>query len=1210
MQSNLRLNKLQLVVLLALLFTAAFAMAQGITAGSISGTVLDPSSAVVVGATVSAQNIATGGTLTTETNDTGYFTFRSVPPGTYKITIVGKGFRTVEVPQVTVETAKDATLAGIKLELTSAAGETVEVVESAPILETTTGQVTNTFDAQATADLPTGGGFDSLALFLPGVADTGSNNFSNTNGVGFSSNGLRGRSNNFQIDGQSNNDNSVSGPSLFLGNEDLLGELSVITNDFSVEYGRASGSVVNYVTKSGTNQFHGSAFEYYTGSFADSHTNEEKSTLFGFCAPGQDPVATLCTPVGPISRYVENRFGFTVGGPIYKDKAFFFGSGYWDRFRQAGSPSTSSLVTPTPAGLTALGTAFSGNSLVAALNTIGPYAVKAGNPRPTSSDTLTVTNGASTADVEFGGISRNPPSFFNDREFSGKVDVNLTNQDRIGARYVFQQNILTAASAQAGVGFANGNWVDIPARDQQIALDWTRSFSTQLVNQLRYSFSRAGFGFEAGSIPNCLRSNYFACPTNISWNSQLLTFGMATIFPQGRTINTPQIQDNASWAHGRHTFKFGGEFYKQRSPNSFLPNANGHYSYSASSTAASFASCEAQFPIIAVYVQGLLAAGTAQKKADAQRVCGFSRGLADTPTPISLTDGPTTFNFKEWDMAFYAGDDWRIKDNLTLNIGLRWEYSSQAMNLLHDLSVANQAGSNPFWDPTLATSVTTIPTIPNDFKYFGPNMCFAWKPRFLGGDKTVIRGGFRITYDPAFYNMFLNVATAAPVVNAGTIAGAVCAGDCLPTSRFLGADVRAAHLGDIPRGGNPGYRNYTQVAQNFHEPYVQNWSLGIQRELTNRAVLEVRYVGNRENGNFQTVNANPELAGLVNNGFSSFIPAGVTPCTSAGTPPYAPPPGNSPGIFGEPTERANCNFSNIRNRVNGAFSSYNGLQSELRVAQWHGLSGAASFTWSKTLDNTSEIFSTGSGGNTVAGAQNPFDVSAGEKSLSGLDFPKTASLYVIYDLPFYKNQHGFIGRVLGGFQANATWRYSSGQNWTPTTNAGDNSSCQMTFDATFYGPSTCRPFAGNPAAPLNMVGQCTNPAAADCGLSDFFTGAPTTVSAVHWIYNDDNAAAFFKTPYGNVRRNPGVRGQNIDAVNFSMFKTTKISERVSFRLEAQVYNLFNHQFRGVPDPGMSDGNDLTSGGSFATNLFNASGGDYQNVILNGIGRRRMILGAK
>src|SRR5262249_44426638 len=156
-------------------------------------------------------------------------------------------------------------------------------------------------------------------------------------------------SNNFQIDGQSNNDNSVAGPSIFLGNPDALEEVSVITNNFGVEYGRASGSVVNYVTKSGTNDFHGSAFEYYEGSFADSHTNQEINPVFGFCAPVNPKPG--CTPVGPIPKFVENRFGGSFGGPIKRNKAWFFFTPYFDRRREAGSPSTSSTLTPTPNGL-------------------------------------------------------------------------------------------------------------------------------------------------------------------------------------------------------------------------------------------------------------------------------------------------------------------------------------------------------------------------------------------------------------------------------------------------------------------------------------------------------------------------------------------------------------------------------------------------------------------------------------------------------------------------------------------------------------------------------------------------------------------------------------------------------------------------------------------------------------------------------------------
>src|SRR6267378_5443865 len=1010
------------------LLLAAAGFPQGIATGSISGTVTDPTGATVPGAKVTVVSSATNQASIAVTSDVGFFAVHSLAPGVYKVTVESKNFRTAVLDKVEVLVAQDSALGSIKLEL-GQVGDTIQVEAGTPLIEASTSQVTTSFSSKEVADLPLSGSFDALALFIPGVADSGDNSFSNSNGAAFSSNGLRGRSNNFQIDGQSNNDNSVAGPSIFLGNQDALDEVSVITNDFSVEYGRASGSVVNYVTKSGTNEFHGSAFEYYLGSFADSHDNGEINPVFGFCAK-VNPTAG-CTPVGPVPRFVENKFGGSIGGPIKRNKAWFFFTPYFDRQRTSGTPSPSSTFTPTPNGLTQLAAAFPNNPAVAALQAIGPYAVKAGNPQISGAVRPTVvTDGTTTATIDFAHVTRSVPSLFNDREFTGRVDVQITSKDRIGARYIFQQNIQTGATGR----FAAGAWVDIPARDQQIALDWVHTFSSALLNQVRYSFSRAGFGFEGGSFANCTQASINTCPTGISFqDTSFINFGMQNNLPQGRIINNTQVQDNASYFRGRHTFKFGGEYYKQRSPNVFLPQTNGTY----------------LFP-------------------------NFDSFLQDAPFQLSLTDGTPKFNFKEYDIAAYAGDDWRVKDNLTVNLGLRWEFSSQAINLLHDLSIANQAGSTPFWSPTAPANVTTVPEIPNNYKYFGPTVGFAWKPRLFGmtGDKTVIRGGYRITYDPAYYNMFLNVATAAPVVNAGTITGAACTAPCLPTSGFAGTNVRAAHLSDIPRGVNPGTRNNTRVSPDFHEPMTQEWTLGVQRELTSKMVLEVRYVGNHVVGNFQTVNANPALNGLVADGFSSFIPAGVAPCTTAG----------APGLSGG---REDCNFRNVRNRENSAWSRYNGLQTEIRVQTWHGLTGAGSFTWSKTLDNSSEIFSTGAGGNTVAGAQNPFDISRGEKALSGLDFPKTASLYLIYELPFYKSQKGFLGKLMGGYQANTLWHFASGQLWTPVlSNAVGraNTACQISFDNTFYGFSTCRPFLGGASAPVDTVGICTNAAATDCGL--------------------------------------------------------------------------------------------------------------------------------
>src|SRR5258708_6155271 len=372
-------------------FAPAAAYSQGIATGSVSATVIDSSGGAVPDADVIAKSTATNQEFVGKTNGLGYVELRSIPPGTYKVTVASKQFRTLVIGKVDVVVAQNTDLGGLKLEIGSV-GEVVQVEGAAPIIEASTSQVTTSFGSLETADLPLNGGFDALALFIPGVADTGSNSFSNSNGASFSSNGLRGRSNNFQIDGQSNNDNSVAGPSIFLGNQDVLDEVSVITNNFSVEYGRASGSVVNYVTKSGSNDFHGTGFDYFTGSHCDSHDN-------------------LDTASDTIPRYVENRFGGTIGGPIKRNKAWFFFSPYFDRIRQAGSPQSSgTALTPTPTGLTQLAAAFPGNLAVAALNAIGPYSVAAGNPRVTGTPTtLVVFDGVTAAPIQFAAIERNPP---------------------------------------------------------------------------------------------------------------------------------------------------------------------------------------------------------------------------------------------------------------------------------------------------------------------------------------------------------------------------------------------------------------------------------------------------------------------------------------------------------------------------------------------------------------------------------------------------------------------------------------------------------------------------------------------------------------------------------------------------------------------------------------------------------------------------------
>lgn len=1229
MEYDFRRKATSLFIGLLLILTSTLAFGQGIVTGSISGTIQDQQQAVVSGAKVTAVNTETNREFTTETNSVGAFSLPGLPTGTYTVTVEAAKFQKLRFTNVPVTVAKDSAL-GIKT-LTIGAEEVVNVESTPPLVETSTTQISTSFAAKAVADLPIGNGFDLLALFVPGIVPAGSAGFSNSNGADISSNGQRGRSNNFMIDGQQNNDNSVAGPSLFLGNQDVIAEFQVITN-YSAEFGRNTGSVINTITKSGTNAFHGTAYEYhYNKSVFDSFANEEKSDVFGFCQAdepnGPDGLPNSgdedCVPV--LSRVINNRFGGTIGGPVLKDKFWFFGSAHWERLRAAGgAESSGSSLTPTPTGLTQLAAAFPGNPAVAALQTIGPYGVTLGNPTPGSVITpRTVSDGVTAAVIDFAPVNRFIPSASNDRQFSGRGDIQVTSKDRFFARYIIEDFITQAAAGR----FAAGAFVDVPGRTQQIGLDWTRTWSSRFVSTFRFNYSRAGFGFEGGSFPDCTQGNIFVCPTGITLQSTNVSFGMQNNLPQGRLVNVSQWQGNASWVTGRHTLKFGGEYGRQRSPNVFLPNINGTYTYSSAidnNGVSGSPSCAAQFGALINNGSG--------------SACSFSRFLADLPssgTGLALTDGPPKFNFKEQDFGLYFQDEFKAKDNLTLIMGIRYEFFQQAVNLLNDLTVANQAGPNPFWDTTLDPSLTTLPRVREDKNNWAPNIGFAWTPRFwqglFGQDKTVIRGGFRISYDPSYYNIFLNVATAAPVVNAGALSLTTCTAPCFPTSGFLGSDVRALHLSDIPTGGNPGSRNQTLVTTDFHNPYSQQWNFGMQRQIGAKMAMEARYVGNHTVGNFVTENANPSLTGLINNGFGSLIPSGLTPCNTAGTP-------------GDASNRVDCNRTNVRLRSNNAYSIYHALQTRFDVSNWHGVTLGAAYTWSKTLDNVSEIFSTFSGGNTVAASQNPFDISVAERGLSGISYPHVLTVYWNYDLPWYKSQQGLMGHLLGGWSLNSTYRYTSGQPYTPAQFSGSNSSCQGSWEGAFFSSvTTCRPIELDPGAALDTAGifcdgspdQClqslggvvpqgfgTLVSLYDPCLFSFDAGldgipgtaddggcAVTPISTAHWLLNDDTASTIFGTPFAGVSRNT-LRGDTIQAVNLSVFKTTNITERVKLRFEAQAFNILNRQFRGIPDPFLEDFNFAEGNSSFGNTFFNDTGGDSVNATYSGIGRRRLVFGLK
>lgn len=1118
-------------------------LGQGITTGTIIGTIVDPQGAVVPDATISATGIATGSKLTTRSLTNGTFSFRYVPIGTYRLEINAPGFSGGTIPSVAVVSGVTTDLKTVKLGLIASAQRVEVTGGTTPLLQVSESQVTTTFGAQDLESIPLNNAFDTTTEVIPGVVSTHADSFSNENGDNFSVNGQSGRYNNFELDGQSNNDNTIGGPQIFFGNQDALAEIEVVSDNYNAQYGRNSGAVVNYITKSGTNAFHGSAFELYQGSFLSSLTNDEKTPLFGFCTPGEDPTTTGCIPP-TLPRSIENRFGATLGGPILKNKLFFFGSGYWDRVRTGAIPQTSTTLTPTPTGLQQLAAAFPGNSSVAAITNYGPYGIKVGNPVPVggvTDETVTGPGGVIADNVPFSFVQRLVPSPYNDEEFLGRLDWQPTEKDHFFARYFYQDQIAINVFGDV----PSGGYVNSTDTVHTIGADWTHTFSPNWVDQLRYSFQQAGGSFPSGDYAGCNDTTPDACPADITINGGYESFGLNVDFPQGRVVKVTQVQDNATWTHGNQTILFGGEVDYQNSPQTGLGNYNGTFTYG------DFSNFISDAP------------GTGGIPSDAQ---------------LALVDGPITTKYKETDIALYLQDDWRVTPTITAHLGLRWEYFSPAFNVLHSETVARESNpSTAFWDPTLPLADRTFPAIQNFYKGFEPRLGIVWNPAF--DSKLVIKAGYAINENPAFYNIATLAGGGAPVVVAGVIP---CTGgtSCIPSSGDIsGKAVRALNLSLLPRGGDPRILDQSQIQTNLIPPYTQTYTLAIDHQLGNAAVVEIRYVGSLTEKNFQSRDANPFLL-PVQTDFPAFAP--VTLCSDP----------NAVG-YGRP----NCNYGNVAEVDNGGWANYNGLQTNLTTRNLHGMTGTLSYTYSKTLDNATDAFaSTGTGGSSIAFAQNPLNTDEGERGVSGNSYTHVLGAQFNYQVPDWKTDSRILAKVTHGFEINAFYRFDSGQPYTPYQYFGldsytpDTSYCDTPFNASSVGVGvdTCRLIRSNKSAPLSSVAYL-NPYTGPVGaggptlgtpqyvvygsdsatfdssgnFTSYNPGTPIDPHTTHWIINNMAYAQAVGNPYPGSSRSIEV-GDSYSELDAGIVKNTKITDRVTLQLSMTAYNALNQMYRGSP----------------------------------------------
>lgn len=1125
-------------------FTAPLAMAQA-TTGGLKGVVSDNQGAVITDADVTAKNDGTGVETKTRTNSDGLYRFPSLSPGNYTLSIQKQGFKRQEFQQVTVGVGQEASIDAVLQ--AGQLSETVTVTASGEeLIQKEQSQVSNRFESRKVSELPiglAGGGIDQLALLAPGVS-TGLG-FSNTNGAELSVNGQRGRSNNFTIDGGDNNDLTIGGPNLFVDNQDIVAEFQIITNNFSAEYGRNQGAVVNIVTKAGTNEFHGTIFEFHRNrNFLDTLNNIERRGG----QSGPDPL-------------IRNTFGFTVGGPIKKNRAFFFGS-FQDIREISNSVSRSDNPTIAPEELSRLSLipGFASNPALQALQQFSAFAItdigtlteRTDVPRDT-----TITLGGLTFRTAYPQRGLSQP--FLQPEFSARGDVKVTDKHSVYYRHIYQRSDETNAltSPQSG-GFIG----DIPFSSNLGTAAVTSQISNSAVNEFRFVYNSLAVTFGGGcegkkgcipaprtAIGETLARISLTGITNSNGDS-LQGIGPANNLPQDRVVTVYQYQDNFSKTWGLHQLKMGVDFRKLVNSVAFLPNISGTFNMS-----------------------------------------NVTRLLANTPSTVVLAAGQAIIDYKETDQFYYFQDDWRIKDNLTLNLGIRYEYTGQPINTLNDITVPRETDpSTALWRQNLPIEARTFPRLPADKNNWAPRVGFAWRPK-LGGsfakklfgeqDQTVVRGGYSIAYDPAFYNLMLNASTSTPVVfNNSTANAAPPATPTFPVpANFTGAGVQAfAQANNIIAVNtfDPRFLNQTGFAPNFHSPYAEQWSFGIQREISRNNVFEVRYVGTHGVGLFQTLNANPRIDRLVNGftlggitfpGFPNLVPSGVTPLTCVNN--TATP--DNEGIC---NGRILAGRGLIRNRENTAQSLYHSLQSRLDTKMFNQLSMGMSYTFSKALDNASEVFSA----NESAGPQNPFDRNA-ERGYSGFDRKHIFAMNWVWDVPFYKDQQGFLGRVLGGWQLNGIYQISSGQRFTPSQLC--NALCgvpagygDQSWDGGFLGLDSLRPFSGNPKAPRTSVGisqidanfiygaDIANPNGFyDLNELNLGNQVVVTKDQVRYIYNGPGAAKIFGNPYGNVSRGAETGPIN-NNFNLGVFKNIKIKERVRLQLRLEAFNAFNHPSGG------------------------------------------------
>lgn len=1056
-------RKLGLWLLAVSLLLAGIASAQTFR-GTILGTVTDPSGAVIAGANVKAHNVDTGLERETQTSADGSYTLPELPLGTYDVSISQSGFQTSVSKGVVVNVAAQS-----RVDISLKPGQVsqqVEVTGEVPMVNTTNNDLGGILTAKTIENIPVNGrDYTKLIYLNPGVAGSPDQITDSPGSFGvFSMNGSRGRSNNFLLDGTDMNDGFRNDPAIneagVFGDPatilpvDAVAELHVLSN-YQAEYGRNSGAVVNIVTKSGTNNWHGTALEYF------------RSGALG--ARNYFNIASQ-----PKNAFLNNQFGGSLGGPIAKDKAFFFVN--YEGQREGGAQAGLSVV-PTSAQIQA--------AELAAPSLSQPILnLLARNPWPAPN-----IPGVSCDPTDLTGCSGGPNLATSTRFFNNvdsvitKLDYNPNTNNSITGRYYFGNSHQSFPFAQLAGGILPGFNTVTPTRVQLVSLSWVKVVNSSQVNEARLGWNRFAEGFfpeDQGFDPASIGLN-----TGVSaYDSGLPKISVGSFSPLGATASVPrqrvdtnwQFIDNYSWKIGRHDLKVGYEF--RRTTIQIIQDNNFRGKLG--------------FDDLTAFVAGLASSG--------KQASGFS----------------LRHEYQN-NHGVYIQDSFRWKPRVTLNLGLRWDYfgvAGEKDNLFYRITpdaggtlvqVGANGGPSRLYEP--------------NYKNFAPRVGLAWD--MFGGGQTVLRAGYGLFYDAFSQDMFL----AHIPYNCAFCPGPAYTGVGNAPITFRGVTPDPITTGAPVFVGASPLSDFFGIDPHIRTPYVQNWNLNIQQAFGNHATLELGYVGSKGTRllRFRDINQ-PTQAQITAFDLSQCVAPFTFPnCPIAG---FDGPDGVN---FNVP--RTNFpNFFYVNQEESTAFSTYHAFQASFHTQAWHGFTSNYSFVWSHSIDNASDLE------DFIPNASQPndsFNVAA-ERGNSNFDIRRRFSAYFTYQLPG-------TGRAKGGWGVDGTLTLQDGQPFTLNYNFyGDYSGSGEGFDR----PDVVGPIQyGN--APFNFI-----------NLANF--QVPCTFGNTTAISDTgDSQCLAGSRHFGNLRRNSLI-GPPFKEFNFSVFKNTAITERLSLLLRAEFFNILNH----------------------------------------------------